>query len=249
MSTNYSLLFYLKKPKNYVSGQKPIYMRITVDGIPKEVSTGRDCEPAKWISKANRAKGTKEDVKTLNAYLDTVEHKVADLHLQMLKSGEDITAEAIKLKYLGKDIKRKTMLAVFLEHNQQMEALLGNGFKPNTLKGYKTSLSHIELYLKTEHKCYDIDVRKMDHGFIAGYEFYLRSTLGCSEVSAAKYIKHLRKIVRLCIAHKWITDDPFAFYKNSARPKEKEFLTEHELERIERKLFTVPRLAHVWVVI
>ncbi|SDL81527.1 Uncharacterised protein [Sphingobacterium mizutaii] len=26
MSTNYSLLFYLKKPKNYVSGTKPIYM-------------------------------------------------------------------------------------------------------------------------------------------------------------------------------------------------------------------------------
>lgn len=245
MSTNYSLLFYLKKPKNYVSGQKPIYMRITVDGIPKEVSTGKDCEPAKWISKANRAKGTKEEVKTLNTYLDTVEHKVADLHLQMVKSGEDITSESIKLKYLGKDIKRKSLLAVFLEHNNQMEALLGNGFKPNTLKGYKTSMSHIELYLKTAHKCSDIDVRKMDHGFIAGYEFYLRSALGCSEVSAAKYIKHLRKIVRLCIAHKWITDDPFAFYKNSARPKEKEFLTEHELERIERKLFTVPRLTHV----
>lgn len=245
MSTNYSLLFYLKKPKNYVSGPKPIYMRITVDGIPKEVSTGRECDPFKWISRANRAKGTKEDVKTLNAYLDTLEHKVSDIHLQMVKSGEDITSESIKLKYLGKDIKRKTLLAVFFEHNKQMGALLGNGFKPNTLKGYKTSLSHIELYLKTEQNCSDIDVRKMDHGFIAGYEFYLRSVLGCSEVSSAKYIKHLRKIVRLCIAHKWITEDPFAFYKNSAKAKEKEFLTEHELERIERKLFTVPRLANV----
>jgi len=125
----------------------------------------------------------------------------------MFKSGEDITSESIKLKYLGKNIKRKSLLAVFLEHNNQMEALLGNGFKPNTLKGYKTSLSHIELYLKTAYKCSHIDVRKMDHGFIAGYEFYLRSALGCSEASAAKYIKHLRKIVRLCIARKWITDD------------------------------------------
>ena len=155
MSTNYSLLFYLKKPKNYVGGSKPIYMRITVAG-----------EPSRWNAKANRAKGTKEDVKTLNAYLDTIEHKIAELHLQMVKSGEDITAESIKLKYLGKDIKRKTLLDVFLEHNNQMEALLGNGFKPNTLKGYKTSLSHIELYLKTEHKSSDIDVRKMDHGFV-----------------------------------------------------------------------------------
>ncbi|WP_376749063.1 MULTISPECIES: Arm DNA-binding domain-containing protein [Sphingobacterium] len=45
MSTNYSLLFYLKKPKNYVNGPKPIYIRITVDGIPKEVSTGRERDP------------------------------------------------------------------------------------------------------------------------------------------------------------------------------------------------------------
>lgn len=43
MPATYSLLFYLKKPKNYVSGPKPIYMRITVSGIPKEISTGRDC--------------------------------------------------------------------------------------------------------------------------------------------------------------------------------------------------------------
>ncbi|MFC3197615.1 Arm DNA-binding domain-containing protein [Parapedobacter deserti] len=52
MSTNYSLLFYLKKPKNYVGGMKPIYMRITVVGDPKEVSTGRECDPSRWNAKA-----------------------------------------------------------------------------------------------------------------------------------------------------------------------------------------------------
>ncbi|VTR36704.1 Uncharacterised protein [Sphingobacterium thalpophilum] len=65
MSTNYSLLFYLKKPKNYVSGPKAIYMRITLDGIPKEVSTGRECDPSKWNSKANRAKGHHFNIKLL----------------------------------------------------------------------------------------------------------------------------------------------------------------------------------------
>lgn len=245
MSTNYALLFYLKKPKNYVIGPKPVYMRITVDGVPKEVSIGRYCEPAKWIAKLNRSKGTKEDAKTLNAYLDTLELKVAEIPLRMTKMGEDITAESIKLKYLGKDIQRKTLLTVFQEHNKQMEALLGNGFKPNTLKGYSTSLSHIGRYLEDQHCLKDIDVRKMDHSFVVGYEFFLRSVLGCSKVSAAKYIKHLRKIVKICLAHKWITEDPSSFYKNSAKAKEKEFLTEDELGRIELKLFAIPILSHV----
>ncbi|HAU52097.1 MAG TPA: recombinase [Sphingobacterium sp.] len=245
MSTNYSLLFYLKKPKNYVNGPRPIYMRITVDGIPKEISTGRECDPSKWNSKANRMKGTTEAVKIMNSFLDTLVSKVSTIHTAMTAAAEEITAESIKLRYQGKDIKQKQFLDVFREHNIHMEALLGNGFKPNTLKGYKTSLSHFEGYLEKEFRLADIDTRKIDHAFVTGYEFFLRSTMGCSAVSAAKYMKHLRKIIKICIAHRWITDDPFAFYKIKAKAKEKEFLTDAELRRIEEKLFKIPRLAHV----
>jgi len=51
---------------------KLIYIRITVGGPPKEAVTGRECEPSKWNSKANRVKGTTETVKTLNSYLDSL---------------------------------------------------------------------------------------------------------------------------------------------------------------------------------
>ena len=245
MSTNYSLLFYLKKSKNYVSGAKPIYMRITINGHAKELSTGRSCEPSKWNSSANTAKGNKEQFKTLNSYLDTLEHKIAKSHLHLLKHVEEVTAEKLKLKYLGKDIQRNTLVSIFLEHNSNMKTLLGNGFKPNTLKGYITSLSHIQCFLEKQYNTIDIDVRKIDHTFIAGYEFFIRSELGCSAISAAKYIKHLRKITNLCIAHRCITENPFAFYKSKAKPKQKEFLTQFELHRIEQRIFSIPRLAHV----
>jgi len=45
MKTNFSLLFYLKKQKNYVSGNVPIYMRITVEGNRVEMATLRDGTP------------------------------------------------------------------------------------------------------------------------------------------------------------------------------------------------------------
>ncbi|MGH2624718.1 MAG: phage integrase SAM-like domain-containing protein, partial [Sphingobacterium sp.] len=245
MSTKYSLLFYLKKPKNYVDGPKPIYMRITVNGIAKEISTGRNCVPLKWHSKSNRAKGTKEDVKSLNTFLDTLSHKIADIHLSLLKHNKEITAETIKLKYLGKDTVSSYLLDVLLKHNQQIEALLNNGFKQNTLKGYKTSFSHIQRYIVTHYNLKDIDVRRVDHQFVINYEFFLRSELGCSEISAAKYIKHLRKIIKICMAHRWIIDDPFALYKNTAKPQPKEFLTKDELQRIEDKSLSIHRLALV----
>lgn len=44
MKTNYSLLFYLKKQKNYEKGPAPIYMRITIEGKRVEAATGRESE-------------------------------------------------------------------------------------------------------------------------------------------------------------------------------------------------------------
>ena len=73
MKTNFSLLFYLKKPKNHQNGLVPIYLRITVNGKRAETSTGRECEPTLWNSTAGRFKGTKEEIKSFNAYLDNLQ--------------------------------------------------------------------------------------------------------------------------------------------------------------------------------
>ncbi|WP_443939456.1 Arm DNA-binding domain-containing protein [Pedobacter sp. MW01-1-1] len=59
MKTNFSLLFYLKKQKNYVSGNVPIYMRITVEGNRSEMATNRNCDPRRRNTKGGRALGGK----------------------------------------------------------------------------------------------------------------------------------------------------------------------------------------------
>ena len=81
----FSLLFYLKKRKNYLKGPMTIYLRITVDGIPKEISTERQCDPDRWNANAGRCKGTKEDVKSSNAYPDTLQTKVYEVRRQLLE--------------------------------------------------------------------------------------------------------------------------------------------------------------------
>src|SRR5690606_31093519 len=224
MSTNYSLLFYLKKLKNYVSGAKPIYMRITIDGSVCEISTGKNCDPSRWNSKANRSKGNTEEVKTLNSYLETLNLKVAAMHLEILKMGEIPTIELLKSKITGKTENQKTLLSVLKEHNVKMESLLGNGFRENTLKGYRTTYLHLESYITKQFSTTDIELRKIDHSFVVGYEYYLRSEKGCFDISAAKYMKHLRKIINLSLAHEWIMSNPFKFYKTNAKPKEKCYL-------------------------
>lgn len=63
MKTTFSLLFYLKKPKDYTTGAAPIYLRITVDGKRAELAAGKECEPEQWNSKTGHMRGTKEETK------------------------------------------------------------------------------------------------------------------------------------------------------------------------------------------
>ncbi|MDP9047789.1 MAG: Arm DNA-binding domain-containing protein, partial [Bacteroidota bacterium] len=82
MKTNFSLLFYLKKPKNYQEGLLPIYIRITVNGQRAELTSGRECAPDNWNVASGRLKGTREETKTLNAYLDNIQSQIYEAHYQ-----------------------------------------------------------------------------------------------------------------------------------------------------------------------
>ncbi|MES2416652.1 MAG: site-specific integrase [Bacteroidota bacterium] len=246
MSQNYSLHFFLKAQKNYIDGPKAIYMRLTVNGgIPKEASVGRKLEPANWISNVNRAKGTSEAARTLNSYLDAISKEVEQIHTGFAREMKEITAQGLMDKFKGREEKAKNLMEIFADHNKKMEISIGKVFKVNTLKGYKSSVNHLNDFILKAYGTKDIDIKKIDHGFIIGYEFFLRTDKDISDISAAIYMKHFRKIINLCIAHRWIKYNPFVFYKNKAKPKDKEFLTKHELNAIANHQFTSKRLGQV----
>ena len=93
MELNYSLLFYLKKPKNYTSGNIPVYMRFTVNGLPKECATTRTADPDKWCANTGRENGKTEPSRSLNFHLDDLQQKVHNVHAQMVRDDEEITSE------------------------------------------------------------------------------------------------------------------------------------------------------------
>ena len=245
MTTNFSLLFYLKQQKIYTSGPKPIYMRITVNGKRAEVSAGRDCKPSVWNSHAGRAIGTKSETRALNSYLDTLQTKVMNAHQQLIGAGESITADRLRDQFIGRAEKAYYIVELFNDHNDQVKALIGNGFEVNTLKSYRSSFKHLKAFVQHQYGKTDMDIKKLNHAFIVNYEFYLKSVCKCSGVSAAKYVKHLKKIVNSCLANKWLTDNPFINYRSKAKAKEKEFLMSEELEAITTKSITIERLIQV----
>lgn len=245
LEKSFSLLFYLKKPKNYLKGNTPIYLRITVDGIPKEISTGRQCDPDKWNANAGRVNGTKEDVKSLNAYLDTLQTKVYEVRRKLLEKNEAITADGLKNVLKGTSDKSKMIMAIFQQHNDQMKSLVGKDFSPATLERYKTSLEHTKSFMEWKYGVSDMDIRKMDYEFVSQYEFWLKTFRNCNHNTTIKYIANFRKIVNRCIRSGWLEKDPFVGFKMTKKEVIPEYLTEHELEVMAGKKFTSERLMQV----
>lgn len=245
MKGNFHLLFYLRKQKIYKGGPRAIYMRITVAGKRAEMSIGRECEPEKWNSSAGRAVGTKEDARTLNTYLDSLQSKMRIAHQALLDTGQQVTAVSLQGQFTGKSKKSIYLMKLFAEHNARVKELIGNGFEANTLKGYITSEKHLTGFLRKQYAKDDIQISELNYAFINNFEHYLRADCKCSDVSAAKYIKHLKKIVNHCMANGWLKHAPFIGYKSTAKAKERSYLTQEEIDKIIVKEFVIGRLQQV----
>ena len=183
-----TVLFCLRKPKNYVSGTAPIYLRITVDGKRTEIAISRKYDPAKWDNKSGRAVGNKEEAKSLNAYLDSIEYKIYEHHRQMTYAEETVTVETLKNRYTGKIERTRTLVTIFEDHNAKMRALVGQEFEKSTLQRYETALMHTKDFMQYQYNVSDMPVTKINFAFLNDFEYYLRSVRNCANNSAIKYI-------------------------------------------------------------
>jgi len=245
MNKTFNLLFFIKKNKIRTNGTAPIYLRITIDGKAADIAAKRYIDPQKWDVKAHKALGNSQEAKTLNLYLKTLEQQVYDSHYQMLKEEDFVTSESLKSKLLGTDVSTRMLIPIFQDHNDKVEALVGQDFAPGTLERYKTSLKHTQEFLIWKYKTSDIDITKIDHAFIMDYDFWLRSVRKCANNTAVKYIKNFKKIIRLCMANGWLSKDPFLSYKAKLKVVERPYLNKEEIQTIYEKEFASDRLIQV----
>ena len=245
MRTNFSLLFYLKKQKNYIRGNAPIYMRITVQGKRAEIATSRDCKPDRWNARAGRAIGFKEEVKMLNDYLNQLQNSVYYAHQALIVSDLPVTSDAIKRQYLGEIEVIHTLLEAVRDHNVKMKSLVGKDFVQGTLNRYIVLEKHLINFILSKYNATDINIRNVDQAFLNDFDYYLRADKSCANNYVVKNIKNLGKILRICLANDRIEKDPFVAYKGKTKQGDRYYLNEEELSQIAGKPFVSERLRQV----
>ncbi|RWY46065.1 site-specific integrase [Mucilaginibacter gilvus] len=245
LEKSFGLLFFMRKPKNYQAGMLPIYLKITVDGQPKELSAKRKWDPTKWSTASGRALGTKEESKELNYYLCALEQKVYEAKKLLMETNKPITAIAIKNILTGHDESRKMILELFKRHNEQMKVLTGTDFAPGTIERYNTSYEHTKEFIRWKYKACDKEIKELDYEFIEQYAFWLKAIRKCNHNTTMKYLGNFKKIVLICVKNKWLPGDPFANFKLTKKEVERTALTDIELKRIINKNFESERITQV----
>ena len=246
MQRNYfSILFFIKKTKLLKNGEAPICLRITVNGKRAEVQIKRSIEVSRWNAKKECANGKERKYQELNHYLETVRTKVLQIHRQLEQDGKPITAEILKRRYYGEGESPKMLLEVFNDHNKKCRDLLGKDFVLGTVLRYERTVRYLSEYMKQVYRMTDIPLKDITDEFIRGFEHYIKTNKPCSQNATVKYLKNLKKIIRLALANHWIVIDPFFEIKLKQTATNRAFLLEEEIKVLMNKEFTIPRLETV----
>jgi site-specific recombinase XerD len=242
----FGTLFFIRRTRKLSNGLCPIYIRITVNGQRQDVAINRSVDEKHWCPTTNRVLSGTRSARQLNQYLDTVKMQVANTYRQLMESGKEVTARAIKNTFMGKptdeDRKRKMVLKLFREHNEDMSKLAGKEISPATCTHYATTLRHLTDFMRDNYSRDDLPLEEVTPEFISKFELFLKSEKSIGHNTAMKYLKNFKKVMRIAQVNGWLRIDPFAGYKMPLKKVDRGFLDERELQTLIDKTFGVERL-------
>lgn len=224
--------------------QASIYARITVKGKRATLSLKRKVHVSDWDAHRGRARGTNQNARTLNNYLEEVNSDLFKCYQDLKTERKLITSNAIKARYLGEDEQNHSIKDIIDYHYEDMEGKL----KWGTQKNYYTTEKYILKFLLKRYKTTDMYLRELVYNFILKFEKYLRGYIPTDHQrkmgnnTVMKHIERFRKLINLALKLGWIEKDPFINFKAHIIKTERGFLNSDELNAIEEKQFTIERL-------
>ena len=241
--STFSLIFWVCSSR-IKNNQVPVYARITVNGKRANISIQRRVNSTDWDAARGIMRGTRQESKLLNKYLDQVRSKIYTAYEDLLSENKMVTAQAIKNRYLGEDKFYRSLQELFEYHNE----ISRHSISAHTLRHYKVTQGYLQKFLRAKFNLVDFRLIDLNFSFIKDFEFFIKSYQPTDHQrkmrhnTAMKHLQRLRKMVTMAYHHEWIPKDPFVRFKSSYVKKRREFLTREELQSIEDFQSSINRL-------
>ncbi len=162
------------------------------------MSVKRTCDPDRWNPSTGRATGSRESVKSINAYLDSYQSRVYQAKRKLVEGGHVITASAIKDGLSGRDQIGKMLIKIFEDYNNKVESLIRIDYSESTWTKYDRTRRLTKEFVKWKYDVDDIHIRQVDLAFASEMEVWFKTIRKCGHNSTAKYLSILKMIILYC---------------------------------------------------
>lgn len=242
--SSFSIQFFIRDCRIKKDGSVTIEVKITINGKRSFFSTGKNITAENWDKVKQIAKGKSEESQNINNFLKALKNRLYEKEVELMERGYIVTAELLKDSYFNKveSLKEKTLLEVFIEHNEDQAKHVGNGVAKATHWISVYTFRLVKEYMLQKYERNDIYLRELNQNFIQSFHTFLKIDKGMKQNSATKYLKQLKKIINIAVANSYMTFNPFATYKIEREPVEIDFLDEEELRKIINFDTPIPRL-------
>ena len=245
MKSTFKLLFYLKRNAQRKNGNMPIIARITVNGKIAQFSTKLEIHPDCWNTQLGKVAGRSLDNQKINSLLEEIKSSVHRIYHEQQRRDNFVTAEKVKNEFLGLSESNKTLMDLFVRHNDDVKKLIGISKSKATHQKYEVTRKHLACFIKKRYNLSDISMKEINNQFITDFEVYLLSTAGCNANTTAKFMQFFKRIVIIARNNGWLHADPFANYKIRISRVDRGYLTQEQIEIIRQKTFATKRLEQV----
>ena len=164
--STFKTLFYINRSKEKKNGSCPIMGRITIDGEQVQYSTGKEIAPELWDSHKGRCKGTGEEIKEINRYLQTKEEQAKAKYQELVWQRGYITAELLKRELMEEDKPKGFLLEEARLFIEEKRPCVGITVAKPTFANYIYATQLIEAYLRERLGLEDIRYSLLDLSLI-----------------------------------------------------------------------------------
>jgi len=243
-SQSFGVAFTIRKEKAK-DGVTNVYAIVTINKERVFIALKQYVRIDNWDTGRGGLKNRVPEAKETNAYLEKVRFTLTTYYQQLQIAGKEITPQIIKSQFLGEESTETYKLSRLMDfHYETASASL----TWSTLKHYGVTRRYLEKFLREKRNSADIRITDIDYKFIIDFETFLRNhkpidhQKPMNNNGVMKHLIRLRKMTTLALKLTWISKDPFKSYKFRYKKVETAFLTQAELNAIQKKVFEVGRL-------
>lgn len=250
-------IFLLKSGRVNRDGESSIILRLSYKNKIITIASGKFISKEKWIQ-TNHLKNTlkAEKEKVIKSSLELMQLNAEKKFTELFRIDPEVDLDLLKAELTGKvkidQPEGPTIIEIMDTYNLFFTKRVNSGERaPASLQKYKRAKDLLLSFISSNYKKEDIPASELSSSFVfkleqfLKYESSFKEQTGIKNNSVVKYMKMYKTACNYAIKMDMIIKNPFNIYDGRLSVKDAIFLTQQELNTIESKIFSTPRLEKV----